>query len=216
MFFVYTFISSWCYFLVLLARVVGCTFSFSCGDYFYIRLRSSRRLYFLFVSVVVSFTSVPLKPRRLILCPERQRMQSALRECWRAAVAVNFSALRLCIGKAYSVSLCVFRRKNTSLRKNLHYYSSIYRESSRTAQLKVNSVEQVRSARPFTTLRNGQALLVCPFGNGIPTFADRCRGGFKFMDWVRLYSLISMLLFYTNVEVSHTHLAVGDCRADGG
>ena len=53
------------------------------------------RLYFLFVSVVVTFTFYPLKPRGLFLCPERQRKQSALRECRRVAVAVNFSALRL-------------------------------------------------------------------------------------------------------------------------
>ena len=85
----------------------------------------------------------------------------------------------------------------------------------RTECFKGNFVKGVRSVRSFTTLRNGQALLVCPFGNGIPTFADRCRGNFNFVGWVRLYGLISTLLFYTNVEVTFTHLAVGDCRGYG-
>ena len=35
-------------------------------------------IYFFFYSAVISSNSVPLMPRRHILCPERQRMQSAL------------------------------------------------------------------------------------------------------------------------------------------
>ena len=69
----------------------------------------------------------------------------------------------------------------------------------RTECFKGNFVKGVRSVRSFTTLRNGQALLVCPFGNGIPTFADRCRGGFKFVGWVRLYGLTFSFVFLSTL-----------------
>ena len=95
-------------------------------------------LWFCFCSVVVAFNSVPLMPRRHILCPERQRMQSALWSVKAVRSGGKFFRLFVCLSSTAFVFSKGIRKPHSTLRKNLHYYSSIYHGSSRTTLFKIS------------------------------------------------------------------------------
>ena len=110
---------------------------------------SSAAVYFSFYSlglcvvlflffVAVSFNSVPLMPRRHILCPERQRMQSALWSVKAVRSGGKFFRLFVCLSSTAFVFSKGIRKSPSTLRKNLHYYSSIYHGSSRTTLIKIS------------------------------------------------------------------------------
>ena len=95
-------------------------------------------IYFFFYSAVISSNSVPLMPRRHILCPERQRMQSALWSVKAVRSGGKFFRLFVCLSSTAFVFSKGIRKPPSALRKNLHYYSSIYHGSSRTTLFKTS------------------------------------------------------------------------------